>query len=1207
MAENAVCTKNKKISEYKESVQAIGNSWIICRSHSHSGRIYYFNTLTGKSAWNLSDAEIEKAQLTREGVSGTHVGVCPEPSEPPVDILHSQAQLKDGVARIYNKQIINNQFSKPCIDPPFKNSHCHQCNSLNAVNDSSMNATPLYNPPMWGIPPPHQVLLASAVSALANQAQPICNSPNIPIQNNLPNCFHIGHQAASQNQSYFQGFPKNKFNKYPTRWNQNSQRNFKNNSNNDLRDILSSRRKDQRIHQEEPVKIEKHENHGISYGNTSCQTSKLTADDLDSSDIDEEWLEANNIEDISSAWRKCSGADCWIVVANTHVMLNNRKFLSKFIKAEEQIFLLTPLEVLKQLRSATGDTDSGSRLVQRARCALRFAAQQMDKVPTGLKNLQNRTIEGCCLELVGQNYHVLFLLDDNEFSSQINIDGVSTFTIKRIKEYLNQEFNTLKADIHENITVTMNQNNGGNKKTVCQSTQDVTVYHAENRDDLSSMQHKEIEIQTEQIIPIKKTVDACIQTDFECLQSTKILQSLVSKNPKSPVVMQPLNTEVPKSPYLEEPLKIDQIVKMDTDVKSLDENKLESEVATKKIRLNRNKLSTDLSTVKKPQFRWRKQRIKPSITTSPSPKAGVVSNNQALSTKSPPSSLISISDLLPPENDNFSDVAKSIEFSDASIEKTPETINKVVEESSLDVISNSIDDDIIPKISKNAILNNYENEKIVMFEITSDIMGDYLSRGCDEWLSRFYQIMEEALSQILQQESCFIDPAMPPPWSVYEAIVCIKTKFKENSKIMFACNECGAFLLKISDSKGKIFADLNPSDFMCLYSYGVHLIEALQSQLNDSEDLQIAKDSLIKLLNDIKNPNLDVAQNVFMDTFLTEKLNTANISELVTGDDLVAADATNMSPTEKPKRTSCEPSPSTYNLRSSQRSNEQTEKELHEDDGIQNIDTGVSFFSSLRLQKTTSQTDIHSGTATVFSPQQSCLSNHSLAGGIDENAKENEEMEVNGPKIIRHFNFCPEIEEKLKSNHVTLLNGSNSFDAGCDDFSNDNYYGNELNFEENYHFNSNDKSDSNMLSESENQYVTKLDDICTQILKFVIDRTTYPVHTALANLHSFCVATYQELYSQKKMDQVYKTNLTEKMKSVRECLNNLRNQLNSVLHRKDTKTKVRIMLEDLGFMNSEIDDTQVAFYGDRVRKYLDQANILFESVDLIATAIREKE
>lgn len=36
---------------------------------------------------------------------------------------------------------------------------------------------------------------------------------------------------------------------------------------------------------------------------------------------------------------------------------------------------------------------------------------------------------------------------------------------------------------------------------------------------------------------------------------------------------------------------------------------------------------------------------------------------------------------------------------------------------------------------------------------------------------------------------------------------------------------------------------------------------------------------------------------------------------------------------------------------------------------------------------------------------------------------------------------------------------------------------------------------------------------------------------------------------------------------------------NSVLCRKDTKIKVRIMLEELGFMDSEIDDTQVAAYG----------------------------
>lgn len=42
-----------------QTVTSVGNSaWIICRSKSHPGRIYYFNTLSGEAAWNLSDQEV---------------------------------------------------------------------------------------------------------------------------------------------------------------------------------------------------------------------------------------------------------------------------------------------------------------------------------------------------------------------------------------------------------------------------------------------------------------------------------------------------------------------------------------------------------------------------------------------------------------------------------------------------------------------------------------------------------------------------------------------------------------------------------------------------------------------------------------------------------------------------------------------------------------------------------------------------------------------------------------------------------------------------------------------------------------------------------------------------------------------------------------------------------------------------------------------
>lgn len=41
-----------------EIVKSVGDSWILCRSKTYSGRIYYFNTLSGKAVWNLSEPEV---------------------------------------------------------------------------------------------------------------------------------------------------------------------------------------------------------------------------------------------------------------------------------------------------------------------------------------------------------------------------------------------------------------------------------------------------------------------------------------------------------------------------------------------------------------------------------------------------------------------------------------------------------------------------------------------------------------------------------------------------------------------------------------------------------------------------------------------------------------------------------------------------------------------------------------------------------------------------------------------------------------------------------------------------------------------------------------------------------------------------------------------------------------------------------------------
>jgi hypothetical protein len=39
-------------------VSSVGNAWIVMRSKSHPGRLYYFNTLTGEAVWNLSATEV---------------------------------------------------------------------------------------------------------------------------------------------------------------------------------------------------------------------------------------------------------------------------------------------------------------------------------------------------------------------------------------------------------------------------------------------------------------------------------------------------------------------------------------------------------------------------------------------------------------------------------------------------------------------------------------------------------------------------------------------------------------------------------------------------------------------------------------------------------------------------------------------------------------------------------------------------------------------------------------------------------------------------------------------------------------------------------------------------------------------------------------------------------------------------------------------
>ncbi|XP_047518180.1 uncharacterized protein LOC125058190 isoform X6 [Pieris napi] len=151
-----------------------------------------------------------------------------------------------------------------------------------------------------------------------------------------------------------------------------------------------------------------------------------------------------------------------------------------------------------------------------------------------------------------------------------------------------------------------------------------------------------------------------------------------------------------------------------------------------------------------------------------------------------------------------------------------------------------------------------DGDKNVMFEVTSELMKGNLVSKSEEWISRFTQILEEALNQVLQ-EAAF--QTIPPPWTMYEACECIKRGFKNDADIVDAANKLGDIIFDNGALRGKINHNINPSTFMKIYSYGVYLVDALQGVFKDDENVQAAEKLLAKLLLDIETPDLNNSFN----------------------------------------------------------------------------------------------------------------------------------------------------------------------------------------------------------------------------------------------------------------------------------------------------------------------------------------------------------
>lgn len=111
--------------------------------------------------------QLEKSKKSATNVHSYTLENCPEPKLPPKDHCpHSNCNENvhhDIMSpKVYNKQIINNQFTKsPMV--PFVSTQCKSCNI--PVQTVAIPTPPPFNPNIWAIPAP-QFFIAPSVTPM---------------------------------------------------------------------------------------------------------------------------------------------------------------------------------------------------------------------------------------------------------------------------------------------------------------------------------------------------------------------------------------------------------------------------------------------------------------------------------------------------------------------------------------------------------------------------------------------------------------------------------------------------------------------------------------------------------------------------------------------------------------------------------------------------------------------------------------------------------------------------------------------------------------------------------------------------------------------------------------------------------------------------------------------------------------------------------
>ncbi|XP_049693295.2 uncharacterized protein LOC110380434 [Helicoverpa armigera] len=1253
--------------EVRQQVSSVGNSWIVCKSKSHSGHVYYFNSLTGEAAWNLSDAEIEKAKYQTkrlQSIPGAKPIKFPEPKDnPPRSLLNN-------LKAPHTPLIINKVTEQQPVfnNSNFGNSNAALCTNLNQVsgvlcgtqinNPTSVkpvhmpfnqpigtyrlnNTTLNYNPKVWDVPPTQQIFVTPTMTPLLNHtANPVnvsFNNLSQPIQglffNNAENVSHKQEVFTRESRTHY---PRER--NYGQRVHRGISKKcaFPNNNSNNLRQKIGIRK---RFYGENSSFLEGSGNRSNArQSETSPQIDAPNNKETGLADINTGTMEGHSETRLQAAQSKLNvmplkclappdaSLDAWFILVDLGVLLNEFKFLTVLTDSDEKCHLMVPKRVMEELKTYVTSTG-----IIQARRILRFLSQQIEigyacmaEEPSNVnRDDMADVILKTCEDLLDKKYHVILISDDSGVLTKAS-PNIHIFSTNEIKNLLLDNSNKqTELPVHVKKPFLVDEQLNKNKSTVPNNTPQMTETisagtdtedkehingpeiqkQTEVQEGLSQTQHNLLETQNrkvknkqdkiEECVVLKNTVDLGIQTNFAdiiaCTTST--LNMAEQQTQKASAILQ--NTiEIPKN---------------------IAEKK-------RKIKLKRSgyNQTPNLYTEKK-QFQWRSRRkaapppieqksshVEISYTEKiefPRKNTREVIQTDSTSRKDPTCRDIETIIL----DESFGSRESSI-ITDVRNSTTNQNIT-IDETSTSGIISNSdsnVDTEINSSYlrkSQQQIYNGQTPEK-PMYEVDSVAMEEYLKMKCDEWVSRFIQIMEEVLSQVLHQDPPFIHKDMPPPWTLHEAAQCVAIKFRSLQDINDAANKLSSLLFNVSDAKGKITMNITPYQYMQMYSYGMHLLVAIKRVSSSCEDIQVAVELLNKLLYDIRNPNMD-------DSFID------NTHENVSGNDL-SVSSVGLDKNDGSSLLGQEALLQHDSVESKKR--KPSEKELPTAiKFVRKININSSFFKNSSHRKCNTLNNgnnlVKMSNADKANLQTIERKQSNGAHSVEFNntqtankaSKKSADESTKQPNVVRKFTICPELEAKVQSNKNKVHNDEEDYDDDCGEYVSEEEYCSEEDNNSLQHNGENISQTNGVLETNREPTNEEVDPLIanenTKRFKYIASKLLQEIKKALCEVRILCNQCYKELEKSEQSSEL-KCELQKMVERAHLHIIRLCRSLESVLDRETNPTdSMSNLLKQVDININLVDPRLLQEYRSSVAKSRNQANEFLNSIRNVISAL----